>query len=513
MNPSGAGWKSSCSEPGRVQHVAHVLQGQVAVADPGRHHGLGHHPDQQDALPGECTGEVEEAVEQVATEHVAGHVPRGRHPLQRCRREQLAGEQRVGQLHPERVRQVRVDLEGVSEPELPVLETGLLGEVLVEQLARGHRVRGLDRVGGGEVVVLAGVDDDAGAGVHLPAEPLVDERAHRVDVAEEDAVHAVVEHHVEPLETSQRGDLGHAQAAGVVGQPHVAPELPARLVERRTHQPEVLLGRVGAGVPLPGGALGHVVDQRLAGGPDHRDHVRSRPGCLLGLRDVLVDVAGRDDQVDPRLAGRVPDLGDHPLAFATPCVDASYAAGDLLARSRAGLLGVPTLGHAEARGTGRGLLGQRLQVLCLAAQEGVPHRESEAVLQADVGAYGVGEPVHPRGAVGIGAGETREPKRRPLDRDGGVGLGELHDRPADLAGEAARLANGGRVEVELLRTWFRDAPSSFLNHRPISSRTARAPQHRSGRARAPGLRDRGRSRSRRPWSRQRPDPRRRAQQR
>jgi hypothetical protein len=26
-----------------------------------------------------------------------------------------------------------------------------------------HRVRGVDRVGGGEVVVLAGVDDDAGA--------------------------------------------------------------------------------------------------------------------------------------------------------------------------------------------------------------------------------------------------------------------------------------------------------------------------------------------------------------
>ena len=451
---------------GRVQHVAHVLQGQVAVADPGRDHGLGHHPDQEDALPGERTGEVEEAVEQVAAEHVAGHVPRGRHPLQRCRREQLAREQCVGQLHPERVGQVRVDLEGVSEPELPVLEAGLLGEVLVEQLARGHRVRGLDGVCGGEVVVLAGVDDDARAGVHLAAEPLVDERAHRVDVAEEDAVHAVVQHHVQPLETCQRGDLGHAQAAGVVGQPHVATELPARLVERRAHQPEVLLGRVGAGVPLPGGALGHVVDQRLAGGPDHGDHVRSRTGCLLGLRDVLVDVAGRDDQVDPGLTRRVPDLGDHPLTFATPCVDASYAAGDLLARGSAGLLGVTTLGQAEARRTGRGLLGQGLQVLCLAAQEGVPHREREAVLQTDVGAYGVGEPVDPRCAVGVGAGETREPQRRPLDRDGGVGLGELHDRPADLAGEAAGLADGGRIEVELLRRFRLRRHQSLLSNSP-----------------------------------------------
>jgi hypothetical protein len=34
-------------------------------------------------------------------------------------------------------------------------------------------------VGGGEVVVLTGVDDDAGRGVHLAAEALVDECTHR----------------------------------------------------------------------------------------------------------------------------------------------------------------------------------------------------------------------------------------------------------------------------------------------------------------------------------------------
>ena len=202
---------------------------------------------------------------------------------------------------------VRVDLERVPETELPVLEAGLLGEVLVEQLAVRDRVRGLHRVGGGEVVVLAGVDDDPGAGVDLAAEALVDEGADRVDVAEEDAVHRVVEHHVEPLETGQRRDLGHAQPAGVVGQPHVAAELLARLVERGPHQPEVLLGGVGAGEALAGRALGHVVEQGLAGRPDHRDHVGALAGRLLRLRDVLVDVAGRDDQVDPRLRGGVAD--------------------------------------------------------------------------------------------------------------------------------------------------------------------------------------------------------------
>ncbi len=156
-------------------------------------------PDQQDVLVGHRAGQVEEAVEQVAAEDVAGHVPRRRHPLERRLREQGARQQRVRELEPEAVGQCWVDLERVAEAELPVLEAGLLGEVLVEQLADRDRVRGLDRVGGGQVVVLAGVDDDAGPGVHLAAEPLVDEGADRVDVAEEDAVHRVVEHHVEPL--------------------------------------------------------------------------------------------------------------------------------------------------------------------------------------------------------------------------------------------------------------------------------------------------------------------------
>jgi hypothetical protein len=74
----------------------------------------------------------------------------------------------VGELEPEGLGHLGVDLEGVPEPELPVLEPGLLGEVLVEQLADRDGVCGLDGVRGREVVVLAGVDDDPGPGVDLP---------------------------------------------------------------------------------------------------------------------------------------------------------------------------------------------------------------------------------------------------------------------------------------------------------------------------------------------------------
>jgi hypothetical protein len=167
----------------------------------------------------------------------------------------------VGEFEAERLGDLRVDLEGVTEPEEVVGQTRLVGEVLVEQLGHRDGVGGVDGVRGGEVVVLARVDDDPGTRVDLAGEALVDERAHRVDVAEQDAVHGVVEHHVEPLQTTEDGDLGHAQAGGVVGEPHVAAHLVRHLVQRRPHDAEVLLRGVGAGEAVVGRAFGHVVEQ------------------------------------------------------------------------------------------------------------------------------------------------------------------------------------------------------------------------------------------------------------
>ncbi len=433
---------------GGVHDVADVLERQVAVGDPGRDDRLGHHADEQDALTGQRPDEVEEPVEQEALEDVAGHVAGGRHPLEGGVGEQLAREHRVGELEAERVGHVGVDLERVAEAELPVLEAGLLGEVLVEELADRDRVGGLDGVGGGEVVVLAGVDDDAGAGVDLAAEALVDERADRVDVAEEDPVHRVVEHHVEPLEAGQGGDLGHAEAGGVVGEPDVAAQLLRRLVEGRPHQAEVLLGGVGAGEPLTGGAFGHEVEQRLPGRPDHRDDVGALAGCGLGLRDVLVDVAGGDDQVDPRLARRVADLLDHPLALAAVGVDPLDAGAHGLLGVSAGGGRVLAVGELEGDGTGAGLLGQGKQVVGVAAPERVPDGQGDAVLEADVGADHVEQPVDPRRAVGVGTGEAGQPQRGPLDGDGGVLLGEPDDRAPDLAGESTCAAYVCLVETQ-----------------------------------------------------------------
>ena len=89
------------------------------------------------------------------------------------------------------------------------------------------------------------------------------------------------------------------------------------------------------------------------------------------------------------------------------------------------------------------------QVVALAAQQRVPHRQADAVLEADVGAYDVGEPVDPRRPVGVGAAESGEAQRGPLDAHGGVALGEVDDRLADLARERACAAYVGAVDAEL----------------------------------------------------------------
>src|SRR5674476_119152 len=213
-----------------LEHVLGVLDAQVAVLEKWRVQGLGEHAEQHDHLAGEDAGEVEHAVDDVAVEDVAWHVLGRRHVLERVAREELPDQLRIGDLVHDLIGFGRVDLEGVPEPDLPRFQVGAQCEGLVDEVGADDREALLEGVGGGEVVVLAGVDDDAGAGVDQTREVLVDERALHVDVTEDDAVHGVVEHHVEALQRAHGGDLGHAEATGVVAQADVAAELGADVI-------------------------------------------------------------------------------------------------------------------------------------------------------------------------------------------------------------------------------------------------------------------------------------------
>jgi hypothetical protein len=78
--------------------------------------------------------------------------------------EDLADELRLGDFEEEAVFEPGVDLEGVAEAHLLFFEAGALGEGLIDELRGEDGVGLLHGVGGGEVVVFAGVDGDAGAG-------------------------------------------------------------------------------------------------------------------------------------------------------------------------------------------------------------------------------------------------------------------------------------------------------------------------------------------------------------
>ena len=188
-------------------------------------HRFRHHAQELDALPGGDGDQIGHHVVGVAEEDVALLVLGGRHVLDRTAGEELPDHHRHRELAQERVLAGRIDLEGMAEADQLLLHSGEAGEGLVDQLRGDHGVRRLVRVGRGDVVVLAGVDDDLREGADAAREVLVAERALHVDVAEEDPVHGVVEQHVEPLVRRHERDLLHAEPGAVVGEVDVATEL------------------------------------------------------------------------------------------------------------------------------------------------------------------------------------------------------------------------------------------------------------------------------------------------
>ncbi len=177
---------------------------------------------------------------------------------------------------------------------------------------------------------------------------------------------------------------------------------------------------------------------------------------------------------------------DEPLAGHPLPVDGPYAAGHLPSRQRlrAGLL--PALGEAEGDRAAGGLLGEGEQVLGLAAAQGVEDGCRDAVLEADLVADLVDEVVHPRHPLVVGAGESGQPQRGPLDGDRGVAGRQPHDRLAGLARERAGLADGGGIEIEHGLSWvqtLREITSGTGILRRGSPRAARSAALRTGRRR------------------------------
>ena len=274
---------------------------------------LGHHAQQVDVLIGHHRNGVEQCILYLPAKDIAGHVLGGRHIFQRGIGEYLAYQLRVRQFPQEGVFLRRVDLERVAQTHQRDRHPRQRGKLLVDQLRGQNGMRGLVSIGGGEIIVLSGVDDDAGIGIDHPRKELIHKGALQVDVAEDDAVHRIVQHHIQPFQRAHRGDFGHAQPAAIIRQADVTAQLRAHLVQRGAHQAEVFLRGVSAAKAFRSGAIGHVIEQALPGRSDDRDDIGAGLGGVAGLGDVLIDIAGGDDEVEPRCAGR-DGLGEQGIA-------------------------------------------------------------------------------------------------------------------------------------------------------------------------------------------------------
>ena len=143
--------------------------------------------------------------------------------------------------------------------------------------------------------------------------------------------------------------------------------------------------------------------------------------------------------------------------------------------------------------------------------EGVPDRQRDAVLEADLVADGVDHPVDPGHPVlrpplprhRVGAGEPGQPQHGPLDGDGGVPVGQVDHRLRGQGGELPRPRHQRGVEVrcsrlplatdfraEVVTSRFRAEILLVVMGGLRSGRRRRAGARQAGRARSPRTADR-----------------------
>ena len=281
-----------------AEDVFGVLNREITVAHERSVDSLCGHTKQLNALVCPDANHVEQSILNMAAEDVAGHELCGRHILQRCLREDFAKHLSLRQFQQEAVFQRRVHFKGVTQTHLLFGETCQKSKLFVDEVGGKHCVSLLYSVGGGEVVVLAGVDDNACIAVYYAAHELVNKRALHIDVAEQDTVESIVEHHVKTLKGTHSGYFGHTETRAIVAKADVAANLFANLVKSFAHDAEVFLRGESAAEALCGGAVRHIVKQALTRCADNGDDVGTLTCGCLSLYYVLIDIAGGNDYIE-----------------------------------------------------------------------------------------------------------------------------------------------------------------------------------------------------------------------
>ena len=302
----------------------------------------------------------------------------------------------------------------------------------------------LHGIGGGEVVVLAGVDDYASKTVDDARKGLVDERSLHVDVAEQDAVQGVVEYHIKTFQRTHGGDLRHVETRAVVAEADVAAHLLAYLIQSLAHDAEVLLGGEGTAEAFGSGAVGHIVEQALARGADHGDDVGTLTGTGLGLHHVLVDVTRSHDDVEIGLAALADCLD---ILLATQAVAAHLGDGGI-DDGLQGLVDVSLCMHrqlGDVQRTGADGLGNLLRALA-GLHHGIAHIEHHTLAEHTLALQLFHHHVGHRHIVGVDAVDAQEAAQGALHSHGGVVFHEILHLSGNVSCHRTRVLNFRKIK-------------------------------------------------------------------
>ena len=183
----------------------------------------------------------------------------------------------------------------------------------------------------------------------------------------------------------------------------------------------------------------NVVEERLRGGSNDRHDVGAGERGGFGLGGIVVDVAGRDDDVFERRerGGEFGFLGFAGVARGVDVVDCF--AGALL--QRLAHLGQPWSARSaiELRTVGEpfGCFVDRSS----AGEKRATQIEGDAARQKPILPVPIDEEVDQRGALVVDAFHTVGPRSRAFDAYRGVRIDEPLDLVGDLRGEASARSN------------------------------------------------------------------------
>ena len=245
------------------------------------------------------------------------------------------------------------------------------------------------------------------------------------------------------------------------------------VVERLAHDAEVLLRRVGAAVALGGRAVGDVVEQRLRGRADHRDDVGAGLGRGARLIDVVVDVAGGDDDVLVRRR-RHRELALERVALVDAPAGARRRPARASARTSSAALPPlrPTAGPACSAGSAamRSTASSGLAAPSCSAR---PYQYAAPLFSTPAACEPVDHQVDQRSAPAPRIGHPEAAQHGALDRDGGVPVDAARRPVDDLRGDAAGL---GDLRVVDEGPWH-DGSANSAHPRPESNGHAGDPLH------------------------------------